>query len=59
MVRFGTISREQGDELLRLNQPTARNLEKSLDALCSFDREDLKKTLAALKQAEVSRFDNW
>ena len=62
MVRFGVMSREKGDELIKLNEPTARNLEKSLDslcALCDFDREGLKKTLVALKQAGVGRFDNW
>jgi hypothetical protein len=57
MVRFGAISKEKADELIKLNEPTVRDTEKSLDslcALCEFNREDLAKTLVALKQAGVS-----
>jgi tRNA(Ile)-lysidine synthase TilS/MesJ len=57
MVRFEAISKEKADELIKLNEPTVRDTEKSLDslcALCEFNREDLAKTLVALKQAGVS-----
>ena len=61
MVRFGVMSRDEAAELIRLNQPTARNIEESLDslcALCEFNREDLKKTLVALKQAGVGKMES-
>jgi len=59
MLRFGKISQEKANELIQVNQPTERNVEKSLDALCAFfdfSREDLDKILVALKQANVSKF---
>jgi len=59
MFRFGKISQEKANELIQVNQPIEKNVEKSLDsvcALCEFNREDLEKTLAALKQANVSKF---
>ena len=61
MVRFGAMSREKAEELIKLNEPTVRDTEKSLDslcALCEFNREDLEKTLVALKQAGVSKFES-
>ena len=61
MARFGVISREKADELIKLNEPTVRNTEKSLDslcALCEFNREDLEKNLVALKQAGVSKLES-
>jgi hypothetical protein len=59
MLRFGKISREKANELIQVNQPTEKNVEKSLDALCAlfdFNREDLAQILAALKQAKVTKF---
>jgi hypothetical protein len=59
MLRFGKISQEKANELIQVNQPMERNVENSLDALCAlfeFNREDLEKTLVALKQANVSKF---
>ena len=59
MLRFGEISHEKANELIQVNQSTEKNVEKSLDAvcaLCEFNREDLEKTLVALKQANVSKF---
>jgi hypothetical protein len=59
MLRFGKISREKANELIQANQPTEENVEKSLDTLCElfeFNREDLAQTLAALKQARVTKF---
>jgi hypothetical protein len=59
MLRFGKISQERANELIQVNQPTEKNVEKSLDALCAsfdFNREDLEKALVALKQANVSKF---
>jgi len=61
MVRFGAISREKAKELTRLNQPTAVNTEKSLDALCAlcnYTRADLEKNIAALKQAGINKFES-
>ncbi|MFC1901300.1 hypothetical protein ACFLX3_00005, partial [Chloroflexota bacterium] len=58
MVRFGAIDKETADELIRINEPTLNDTEKSLDtvcALCDFNREDLKKTIIAIKQAQVSK----
>ena len=58
MVRFGALNKEMAEELIKFNEPTVDNTEKSLDALCTlceFSREDLKKTIAALKQARVSK----
>jgi tRNA(Ile)-lysidine synthase TilS/MesJ len=60
MLRFGKISIEKATELIQVNQPTEYNVEKSLDfvcALCGLNREDLEKTLVALKQAGVSKFE--
>jgi len=60
MLRFGKISKEKANELIQVNQPTEKNVEKSLDslcALCGLNREDLEKTLVALKQAKVSKFE--
>ena len=61
MLRFGAMTREKADELIKLSEPTAGNTEKSLDslcALCEFNREALEKTLVALKQAGVSKFES-
>jgi len=61
MVRFGALTREKAEELVKANQPTASNTEKSLDALCAlceFRREDLEKILVALKQAGVGKFES-
>jgi hypothetical protein len=61
MLRFGEISQEKANELIQANQPTEKNVEKSLDsvcALCELNREDLGKTLVALKQAGVSKFES-
>ena len=58
MVRFGALNKETAEELIRLNEPTVTNTERSLDtlcALCEFNREDLKRTIVALKQARVSK----
>ena len=60
MLRFGKISTEKAKELIQVNQPVEENVEKSLDSLCAsceFNREDLEKTLVALKQARVSKFE--
>jgi tRNA(Ile)-lysidine synthase TilS/MesJ len=60
MLRFGKISKEKATELIQVNQPTEHNVEKSLDfvcALCGLNREDLEKTIVALKQAGVSKFE--
>jgi len=60
MLRFGKISTEKAKELIQVNQPVEENVEKSLDslcALCEFNREDLEKTLVAIKQARVSKFE--
>jgi hypothetical protein len=61
MVRFGAMSRERAAELIRLNKPTASNTEKSLDSLCDlceWSREDLEKTLVALKQVRVDKLES-
>ena len=58
MVRFGALNEETAEELIRRNEPTVTNTERSLDtlcALCEFNREDLKRTIVALKQARVSK----
>ena len=60
MLRFGKISIEKAKELIQVNQPMEENVAKSLDslcALCEFNREDLEKTLVALKQARVGKFE--
>jgi len=60
MLRFGKISIEKAKELIQVNQPIEKNLEKSLDSLyslCEFDGEDFEKTLVALKQAGVGKFE--
>lgn len=62
MLRFGVISKQGADELIRLNQPTAGNTEVSLNflcALCELSREDLDKTLVTLRQTVVGKFDRW
>jgi hypothetical protein len=61
MTRFGAISKERAQELIRLNEPTPGNLEKSLDALCSLcemSRADLDANLTAIKQSGVNRFES-
>lgn len=61
MLRFGEISKEKADELKRANQPTEKNLEKSLDSLCSLcelSREDLDEILVTLKRDDISKFDS-
>jgi len=61
MLRFEKINIEKANELIQVNQPMEKNVEKSLDslcALCEFNREDLEKTLVALKQAGVSKFES-
>jgi hypothetical protein len=61
MVRFGAIDREKAEELIRINEPTIQNTEKSLDylcALCGFNREYLERTLVTLKQAGVSKLES-
>lgn len=58
MMRFGALNRKMAEELIRLNEPTATNTERSLDtlcALCEFNREDLKRAIVALRQARVSK----
>jgi len=58
MLRFGEISKEKASEITKVNQPTEKNLEKSLDAvgaLCSLTREEINKILRDLKQANVSK----
>ena len=58
MMRFGALNKEMAKELIRLNEPTATNTERSLDtlcALCEFNREDLKSAIIALRQARVSK----
>ena len=35
MLRFGQISKEKANELIQVNQPVEKNLEKSLDSLCA------------------------
>ncbi|MFC2035080.1 hypothetical protein ACFLUJ_03035 [Chloroflexota bacterium] len=61
MLRFGQISKEKANEIMQVNQPVEKNLEKSLDslcALCEFSREDLGEILIALKQANISKFSS-
>ncbi|MFC1917254.1 hypothetical protein ACFLXH_01195 [Chloroflexota bacterium] len=61
MVRFDAISREKAVELMKANEPTKSNTEKSLDTLCDlceFNREDLEKNLVALKKAGVSKHES-
>ncbi len=61
MRRFGAISKEKADELIKFNEPAEISTEKSLDslcALCGFGREDLDKNLAALKQAGIGKFES-
>jgi len=58
MVRFGALNKEMAEELIRHNEPTATNAQRSLDilcALCEFKREDLQKAILALKQARVGK----
>jgi len=59
MVRFGAISRERAQELIRLNQPSVTSTEKSLDslcALCGYTRDDLENNIDSLKAAGVDKF---
>jgi tRNA(Ile)-lysidine synthase TilS/MesJ len=58
MVRFGALNKEKAEELIKLNEPTENNTERSLDtlcALCEFNREDLNRTIIALRKARVSK----
>ena len=58
MVRFGALNKETAKELIRLNEPTKTNMERSLDtlcALCEYNKVDLKKVIVALRQARVSK----
>lgn len=62
MVRFGVMDKQEAEELIRLNKPTAGNIEVSLNflcAVCELSREDLDKTVVALRRAAVSKFDRW
>ncbi|MFC1966521.1 hypothetical protein ACFLWI_06220 [Chloroflexota bacterium] len=59
MLRFGKISEEKANELIQVNQPMEKNVEKSLDAvaaLCGFKREEMDCILHTLKQANISKF---
>ena len=59
MHRFGAISRERADELLKSSEPTPEKLDQSLNALCDVcgvSREDLEKTISKLKQGGKSWF---
>jgi hypothetical protein len=61
MARFGAITQEKAVELIKFNEPTVSNTEKSLDYLCSlfeFNREALEKNLVALKKAGVSKLES-
>lgn len=58
MVRFGALNKEKAEELIRINEPTTTNTERSLDtlcALCEFTREDLDRTIVSLREARVSK----
>lgn len=60
MFRFGVISRDRADKLLKSSQPTPGNLDQSLNALCDVcgvSREDMEKTIAVLKRGGTSWFE--
>ncbi len=61
MIRFGQISKEDAEQLIRVNEPMENNVESSLNILCDlcgYSRENMQKNISMLKNAEIGKFES-